>query len=240
MGADIAVNGFPMLTLAGLLPSPFVRKVCVVLAEKNVDYRMFVQGASWPDTRIPEFNPLGKIPVLIVDDKRTLFDSRVIVEYIDGIAPAPRLIPDDFDARIDVRRWEALADGACDAAVAIVAENRRVESERSATFIAKQAGKVERAIAEMARSLGDRDHCVGDSLTLADIAGGVALAYIDYRMVEIPWRSQYPALARFADAMHERPSFQRTRNDPSRQAPELSSPATDTSILPLPRGAGLQ
>ena len=209
-----------MLTIAGVLPSPFVRKVCVVLAEKNVGYRMFVHGASVPGTRIPDFNPLGKIPVLIVDDTRTLFDSSVIVEYIDAIAPEPRLIPAELDARIDVRRWEALADGTCDAAVAVVAENRRVESERSQSFIAKQTGKIERGIAEMARALGERTHCAGDVMTLADVATGVTLAYIDYRMPQLPWRSQYPSLSRLADAMDARPSFQQTRNDAARDAPD--------------------
>ncbi len=208
------------ITLAGLLPSPFVRKVCIVLAEKNIDYRMMVQGASTPGTRIPEFNPLGKIPVMVIEGARTLFDSRVIVEYLDGIQPQPRLIPEDFLQRIDVLRWQALADGACDAAVAIVGENRRVESERSPSFIAKQAGKIERAIAEMATVLGERTHCCGDSLTLADIAMGVSLAYVDYRLPDLAWRERHPALAQAADAIAERPSFRRTRNDPSRQQPD--------------------
>lgn len=209
-----------MLTLAGLLPSPFVRKVCVVLAEKNVEYQMRVDGASWPNSRIPEYNPLGKIPVLLLDESRTLFDSRVIVEYIDGIKPEPRLIPEDFLERIDVRRWEALADGVCDAAVAIVGENRRVENERSPSFIQKQIGKIDRGIAEMARLLGDNRYCNGNAITLADLAVGVALAYVDYRLPELSWRSEHPALARVADALQERPSFQRTRNDPSRQQPD--------------------
>jgi len=209
-----------MLTLAGLLPSPFVRKVCVVLAEKNIGFEMRVDASSWPGTRIPEYNPLGKIPVLLLDDSRTLFDSRVIVEYLDGIKPQPRLIPDDFLERIDVRRWEALADGTCDAAVAIVGENRRVENERSPSYIQKQLGKINRAIAEMARALDDGRHCSGSAISLADLVVGVALAYVDYRLPEVVWRSEYPALARFADALQERPSFQRTRNDPSRQAPD--------------------
>lgn len=209
-----------MLTLAGQLPSPFVRKVCVVLAEKNIDFQMRVDGPSRPDTRIPEYNPLGKIPVLLLDESKPLFDSRVIVEYLDGIRPEPRLIPDRFTERIHVRRWEALADGTCDAAVAITAEKRRAENERSPSFILKQVGKIERAIAEMAHSLGDSRYCSGSAISLADLAAGVALAYIDYRMPELSWRSEHASLARLADALQERPSFQRTRNDPSRLAPD--------------------
>src|SRR5687768_9641018 len=120
-----------MLTLIGLLPSPFVRKVCVVLAEKGIDYSMRVQGATWPNTCVPDFNPLGKIPVLVVDGSPPLFDSRVIVEYLDGLRPEPRLIPEAFEARIEVRRWEALSDGIYDASTGVMAEHRRAENERS-------------------------------------------------------------------------------------------------------------
>ncbi len=210
-----------MLTLIGLLPSPYVRKVCVVLAEKGIDYTMRVQGATWPNTCVPDFNPLGKIPVLVVERSPPLFDSRVIVEYLDGLKAEPRLIPEAFEARIEVRRWEALSDGICDAATAIVGENRRAESERSPSYITRQFGKVERAIAEMARVLDDRTHCCGNGITLADLAAGVALAYADYRLPTVQWRAMYPALARFSDALQQRPSFQRTSNDPSREAPDL-------------------
>ncbi len=210
-----------MLTLIGLLPSPYVRKVCVVLAEKGIDYSMRVQGATWPETCVPDFNPLGKIPVLLAERSPPLFDSRVIVEYLDGLKPEPRLIPEAFESRIAVRRWEALADGIQDAATAIVGENRRAENERSPSYITRQFGKVERAIAEMARALGDRPHCCGNAITLADLAAGVALAYADYRLPTLQWRATNPRLARFADALDERPSFQRTRNDPSREAPDL-------------------
>lgn len=211
-----------MLTLVGLLPSPFVRKVCVVLAEKGIDYAMHVQGATWPDTCVPDYNPLGKIPVLLVDGAPPIFDSCVIVEYLDGIKTEPRLIPAALDARIDVRRWEALSDGIYDAATGIVGENRRAENERSLSYIDRQFGKVERAIDAMARMLGDRPHCHGNTLTLADLAAGVALAYADYRLPTVQWRTRHPALARFADTLQQRPSFQRTHNDPSRQAPDLA------------------
>jgi glutathione S-transferase len=209
-----------MLTLAGQLPSPFVRKICIVLAEKRIDFQMRIDGPSRPDSRIPEYNPLGKIPVLLLEDSEPLFDSRVIVEYVEGIKPDPRLIPEGFAERIQVRRWEALADGTCDAAVAITAENRRPENERSPSFIRKQIGKLERAIAEMARLLGNRPHCSGSAISLADLAAGVALAYVDYRIPELSWRSEHAPLAHFSDALQERSSFRRTRNDPSRLAPD--------------------
>jgi glutathione S-transferase len=209
-----------MLTLIGLLPSPFVRKVCVVLAEKGIEYTMRVQGATWPNTCVPDFNPLGKIPVLAVEGAPPLFDSPVIVEYLDGLKPEPRLIPEAFEARIAVRRWEALSDGIYDAATGIMGENRRAENERSPSYITRQFGKIERAITEMARALGDRKYLCGETITLADLAAGVALSYVDYRLPTVEWRGKYPALAHFADALEQRPSFRCSNNDPSREAPD--------------------
>ena len=221
--ANVVVRSvYPGLTLVGKLPSPFFRKVCVVVAEKGIQCDVRVDGPSQVDTRIPEFNPLGKIPVLLIDGAAPLFDSRVIVEYLDGLTPSPRLIPTEFEDRVRVRRWEALADGLCDAAVAIVAENRRpIETERSLAFIEKQRSKIERTIAEMASALGDAKFCHGASMTLADLTMGVSLCYVDYRFPDISWRARYSRLARFVDTIAERPSFRRTLNHPERVVPDF-------------------
>ncbi len=133
-------NGTKMKLIAAPA-SPYSRKVRIVLAEKRIDYEMIVDSPLDPATRVPEFNPLGKIPVLVLDDDTTLFDSRVIVEYLDNASPVGRLIPDDTRQRIQVRRWEALADGCTDAAIAVVMEKRRPAGQQSAEWIARQAGK---------------------------------------------------------------------------------------------------
>jgi glutathione S-transferase len=198
------------MKLIAALASPYSRKVRIVLAEKKIDYEFIIDSPGDPATRVPEYNPLGKIPVLVLEDDSTLFDSRVIVEYLDNANPVGRLIPDDTRARIQVRRWEALADGCTDAANAAVVEKRRPADKQSAEWIARQQGKIERALKAMSDELGTRSWCSGDHYNLADIAVGCALGYLDYRMSDIHWRKSYPNLEKLADKLGKRASFQDT------------------------------
>ena len=190
--------------------SPYSRKVRIVLAEKRMEYDFVIDNPGDAATRVPDFNPLGKIPVLVVDDDTTLFDSRVIVEYLDGASPVARLIPDDTRHRIQVRRWEALADGCTDAAVAIVMEKRRAAEKQSAEAIARQQGKVDRALKAMAEELGSRAWCSGDLYNLSDIAVGCALGFLDLRLPDLNWRKLYPNLAKLADKLAQRAPFKDT------------------------------
>jgi len=187
--------------------SPYARKVRIALAEKKIEYTL-VDVSPWSaDSTVPGLNPLGKVPVLVLDDGATLFDSRVIVEYLDTVSPVSRLIPEPSRQRIAVKRWEALADGVCDAAVAIILERKRPTRQQSADAIERQRQKVERAVAEFARDLGERPWCSGDSYTLADIAVGCALGYLDLRHPDLDWRGQHANLARLADKLGKRASF---------------------------------
>ena len=190
--------------------SPYSRKVRIVLAEKKIDYEMVVDSPGDPATRVPEFNPLGKIPVLVLDDDTTLFDSRVIVEYLDNASPVGRLIPEDTRQRIQVRRWEALADGCTDAAIAIVYEKRRPENLQSAEWMARQQGKIDRALKAMSADLGTRAWCTGDLYNLADVAVGCALGYLNFRMPDVNWRKPYPNLGKLADKLAKRAPFMET------------------------------
>ena len=190
--------------------SPYSRKVRIVLAEKKIDYEFIIDSPGDAATRVPEYNPLGKIPVLVLDDDTTLFDSRVIVEYLDNASPVSRLIPDDTRARIQVRRWEALADGCTDAANAVVVEKRRPADKQSAEWIARQQGKIDRALKAMADELGERAWCSGDHYNLSDIAVGCALGYLDFRMSEINWRKTYPNLGKLSEKLAKRAPFQDT------------------------------
>lgn len=190
--------------------SPYTRKVRIVLAEKHIDYEMVLDNPNDPATRVPEFNPLGKIPVLVLDDEMTLFDSRVIVEYLDSASPVGRLIPDDTRQRIQVRRWEALADGCTDAAIGIVYEKRRPAELQSAEWITRQQGKVDRALKAMSDELGIRAGCTGELYNLADIAVGCALGYLDLRMPDLNWRKLYPNLGKLFDKLSKRASFKDT------------------------------
>lgn len=196
----------PMKLIASLT-SPYARKVRIALAEKKIDYAL-VEASPWADdTPVPEWNPLGKVPVLVLDDGTPVYDSRVIVEYLDSVSPVSRLIPEPARQRIAVKRWEALADGVCDAASLVVLELRRAQRLQSKDWIARQRDKVARGIAELSRELGDRAWCCGDGYTLADIAAGCALGYLDLRHPDIDWRDAYPNLARHAEKLGKRTSF---------------------------------
>ena len=190
--------------------SPYSRKVRIVLAEKRIDYDFVVDNPGDAATRVPAYNPLGKIPVLVLDDDTTLFDSRVIVEYLDNASPVARLIPDDTRHRIQVRRWEALADGCTDAALAIVMEKRRPAEKQSAEWIARQQGKVDRALKAMSDELGSRAWCTGDLYNLSDIAVGCALGFLDLRLPDFNWRKLYPNLAKLAEKLLQHAPFKDT------------------------------
>ncbi len=190
--------------------SPYCRKVRVVLTEKRIDYDFIIDNPGDPGTRVPEFNPLGKIPVLVLDDDTTLFDSRVIVEYLDNANPVGRLIPEDMRQRIQVRRWEALADGCTDAGVAVVMEMRRPAQDQSADWIARQHGKVDRALEAMSEELGAKTWCSGEHYSLADIAVGCTLGFLDLRLPDLQWRKPYPNLGKLVEKLSQRVSFKDT------------------------------
>ncbi|QET00653.1 glutathione S-transferase [Cupriavidus pauculus] len=188
--------------------SPYARKVRVVLAEKKIDYQMIEEDVWSPQTTIGQFNPLGKVPCLIMEDGGAVFDSRVIVEYADTLSPVSRLIPQGSRERLEVRCWEALADGLLDAALLVRVETtQRSESQRSETWVARQRGKIDAALVAMASGLGDRPWCTGIHYSLADVAVGCALAYLDFRFPEIPWRERHPTLAAFQEKIEKRQSF---------------------------------
>jgi glutathione S-transferase len=195
------------MKLIGTQTSPYTRKVRVVLAEKRIEYAFEEDVPSAPETRVPEFNPLGKVPVLVMDDGSTLYDSRVIVEYLDAASPVTRLLPDVTRGRVQVKRWEALADGVCDAASAIVVEKRRQARKQEAAWIGRQSQKIERGLRTIAEELSERTWCFGDNYSLADVAVGVMLGYLDLRFPDIDWRGTYPNLERHSDKLFKRASF---------------------------------
>ncbi|HEX4525052.1 MAG TPA: glutathione S-transferase [Casimicrobiaceae bacterium] len=190
--------------------SPYARKVRIALAEKKIDCEL-VEASPWvEDSIVPTHNPLGKVPVLILDDGTALYDSRVIVEYLDTVSPVSRLIPEPSRQRIAVKRWEALADGMCDAAVAIVREAARPAKQQSSESIARNREKIERGIADMAADLGDKPWCNGEAHSLADIATGCTLGYLDLRHPTIAWRSEHANLVALFDKLSKRPSYSDT------------------------------
>lgn len=199
-----------MMKLIGTPTSPYTRKVRVALAEKRMECEFIVDAPNTENSAVVKFNPLGKIPVLVLDDENTIFDSRVIVEYLDNASPGKRLIPVDKRPRIQVRCWEALADGCTDAAVAIVMEKRRPAELQSAEWIARQQGKVDRALQNMADNLAAKAWSNGNFFTLADIAVGCCLGFLDLRLPDVPWRRNHPNLLRLAEKLAQRESFRDT------------------------------
>ncbi|MCK9388031.1 MAG: glutathione S-transferase [Sulfuritalea sp.] len=198
------------MKLIGSLTSPYVRKIRIVLAEKKIDYDLVIDSPWAEGSQVAALNPLGKVPVLVLDDDSTLFDSRVIAEYLDTVAPNNRLIPVSGRERISVKRWEALADGVLDAAVAALLESRRADGERSSSWFERQRGKVTQALRAMSDELGEQPWCHGNGISLADIAVGCALGYVSFRLGDIPWTEQYPNLARLYDKLMQRPAFAET------------------------------
>ncbi|MFN6100772.1 MAG: glutathione S-transferase N-terminal domain-containing protein, partial [Burkholderiales bacterium] len=198
------------MKLIGAVTSPYVRKVRIVMAEKKLEYE-FVQEDVWAaSTSIVASNPLGKVPCLLMETGEALYDSRVIVEYLDTLSPVGKLIPPSGRERTEVKVWEALADGLLDAAIAARLEAHwvgRSEAERSQAWIDRQLGKVHDALAAISQGLADNSMCAGIHLSLADIAVGCALGYLDFRFPNIAWRRDYSNLDKLQEKLMQRQSF---------------------------------
>jgi glutathione S-transferase len=198
------------MKLIGSLTSPYVRKVRIVMAEKKLDYQFVSEDVWAADTNISVSNPLGKVPCLIMEGGEALFDSRVIVEYVDTLSPVGKLIPSAGRERAEVKTWEALSDGLLDAAILARLEATwpgRKEGERSQAWIDRQLKKIDDSLIAMDRALAERSNCVGIHLSLADIAAGVAVGYLDFRFPNIDWRGQHLNLAALYERLSQRQSF---------------------------------
>lgn len=194
--------------------SPYARKVRIVAAEKHIDVALEEVVLSSPDCPVSQHNPLGKVPVLVLPDGDSLYDSRVIVEYLDNRTPLAHLIPQDLNAKVKVRRWEALADGVCDAAVATMLEQRKPEEKQDAAFVERQMAKVTRGLEALneelgkTKAVGKSNWCVNGTFSLADIAVGCMLGYLNLRFASvINLAADYPNLERLHLALLKRPSF---------------------------------
>lgn len=198
------------MKLIGAITSPYVRKVRVVMAEKKLDYQFVPEDVWAADTKIAASNPLGKVPCLVMEGGEAVFDSRVIVEYLDTLSPVGKLIPVQGRERAEVKTWEALADGLLDAAILARLEATwpgRSEAQRSNAWIDRQMGKIHASLASMSQGLGDKAFCSGIHLSLSDVAVGCALGYLDFRFPAVEWRAPYPNLAKLSDKLALRQSF---------------------------------
>ena len=197
------------MKLIGALTSPYVRKVRVVMAEKKLDFQLLLEDV-WETDAVLKSNPLGKVPCLVMEGGEAVFDSRVIVEYLDTLSPVGKLIPPSGRERTEVRTWEALADGLLDAALLARLEaswSGRTAEQRSQAWIDRQMRAIHNALKAMSQGLGEKPHCAGTHFTLADVAVGCALGYLDFRFPHIDWRGSYPNLQKLYDKLAVRQSF---------------------------------
>lgn len=188
--------------------SPYARKVRVVIAEKGLEARVDGRACS-PFDDVPELkavNPLNKVPCLALDDGSVLYDSTVIVEYLDSLEPADRLIPSDGAARWRVLRQQSLGDGIMDAAFNTVIESRRPEAQQSPSWRERWRAAIDRALAVMDGEIGS----LSAQPSLAHITYACALGYLDFRLPEIAWRARHPNTAAWFDAFAQRPSMTST------------------------------
>lgn len=199
------------MKLLASLTSPYARKIRVVLMEKRIEVDLVEENVWAPDTKVGLHNPLTKVPVLVLDDGTSLYDSRVIAEFLDGITPVSRLIPEGGRDRAMVKRLEALGDGITDAGIAIFLERKRDQALQGHDWITRQMGKVESGIAAVARELGDRKFCQGENMTLGDISVACGLLWLEFRMPEIKWRETYPNLRAWVERLEARTSFAETK-----------------------------
>ncbi|HEX5739416.1 MAG TPA: glutathione S-transferase N-terminal domain-containing protein [Hydrogenophaga sp.] len=202
------------MKLIGAITSPYVRKVRVVMAEKKLDYQLVLEDVWSADTTIMASNPLGKVPCLVMEGGEAVFDSRVIVEYLDTLSPVGKLIPVQGRERAEVKTWEALADGVLDAAVLARLESTwpgRNDDQRCNAWADRQLVKIDASLKSMSQGLGDKPFCSGIHFSLSDVAVGCALGYLDFRFPVIEWRSAHPNLARLSDKLEMRQSFIETK-----------------------------
>lgn len=195
-----------MKLLAALI-SPYSRKVRVVLAEKKIECEMEIVDVAPVDNPVNPHNPLGKIPTLLLDDGSALYDSRVIVEFLDSVSPISRLIPEATRDRVAVRRWEALADGVLDAGLLWRYESIRDKNEQSKGWQDKQLARMKRGMEQIAKEIG-ATYCHAERYSLADIAVACMMGWLAFRKPGgVDWRGEYAPIARHYDKMMERAAF---------------------------------
>lgn len=195
-------------------PSPFARKARIALLEKGIEFESVVDNPWLPATGVPNANPLGKVPALILDDGRVVHDSKVIVEYLETLGAPPDLIPATPELRVAHKQIEAIADGVCDAVVLIALERARPADLQSGDWVERQRRKVVAGTAELSRLLGDREWFTGAGFGLAEVATGCMLGYLDLRLPEFDWRGAAPNLERLFAQLSTRPSFAQTKPEP--------------------------
>lgn len=184
--------------------SPYAQKVRVVAIEKDINLKIenVVPTADGASEVIQ--NPLGKVPTLILDSGELIFDSPVICSYLDNLGKEPLLTPTEPDARLDMERTVALADGTMDCAFSMVMERKRPDAEASAFWLERWQSAIERSVKYMDARLGT------EQFNLGTIACACALNYLNFRLPEISWQTECPTLASWHSEIIKRRCFTET------------------------------
>lgn len=193
--------------------SPYARKIRILIDEKKVAVTLEKVVLANKNCTIYEYNPLAKVPTLEVNNI-SIFDSPVIAEYVDHKSGPLYLIPCDFDKKILAKRWEAIADGLCDAAVIIMLEKRRSASQQNPDVFEKQMKKIRRSLECLNQEIEGKQYYLEDTFSYADIAVGCALGYVKLRHPEIDFKNEYLNLYDLYELLMQRPSFQITVPEP--------------------------
>lgn len=198
------------MQLIGSYTSPYVRKIRILLTEKGLPFS-FLEDIPWDaDSKAPQYNPLGKVPILIAENGSLWFDSKIIAEYIEALHTSKPLVPSDPLEALHVRQLEALADGITEAGVAIFLEKKRNKEQQSEAWIERQLVKINRCLDVLEAKLDGVEWLHANNFSLADIATGSVLGWLDLRLPGLNWRNQRSNLAAFAERIFNRESFTAT------------------------------
>lgn len=200
-----------IMKLIGSNTSPYVRKIRVYLDEVGLDYEFEVVDAWKPDPSLLIIAPIGKVPILIRPGCEPLYESNLILEYLETLVPAEkRLLPMEGEYRWQVLRLQALASGMIDAAATRTVELRKPTPTQNPIVIERELGRIDRLLIAFEK-VANPDHFIagGERITIADLVLGVALQYLDFRHTP-DWRKLAPNLAAWLAPMTKRPSFERT------------------------------
>ena len=196
-----------MMTLHWSPRSPYVRKVMIAAHELGLADRLdrvrTVVGGTTPHLGLMEQNPLGKLPTLVLDDGTVIYDSYVIIEYLDTLAGGGKLVPPDGHARITELRWHALGNGMLDILLQWLGERGRPEERQSPAHIELWRGKIHAAVDSLDQ---EAEPLSAAPFGIGQIAIGVALGYLDFRFAAEQWRDGHESLADWYETFLRRPS----------------------------------
>ncbi|EFD0105244.1 TPA: glutathione S-transferase [Escherichia coli] len=197
------------MKLVGSYTSPFVRKLSILLLEKGITFEFINELPYNVDNGVAQFNPLGKVPVLVTEEDECWFDSPIIAEYIELMNVAPTMLPRDPLESLRVRKIEALADGIMDAGLVSVREQARPAAQQSEDELLRQREKINRSLDVLEGYLVDGT-LKTDTVNLATIAIACAVGYLNFRRVAPGWCVDRPHLVKLVENLFSRESFART------------------------------